>query len=90
MNQTQNGSQWNLLGTFTLDPAFNPTVELSNQANGTVMVDAIRFVSAGTRAPGLLYVHTDHLGSPQKMTDANQALVWDGRNAIGTRRQPNI
>ena len=24
MNQTQNGGQWNLLGTFTLNPASNP------------------------------------------------------------------
>ena len=172
MNQTQNGGQWNLLGTFTLDPSLNPKVELSDQANGTVVADAVmvvpngtasdrvtytptlssagtfdiyakwseshtraeivtytihhgggstdmvvnqqqpsagwfrlgaftmspgqnhrvevegalegetvadamRFVSAGTSAPGIHYVHADHLGSPQKMTDANQALVWD-------------
>ena len=44
--------------------------------NSTV-ADAVRFVSAGTSAPGIHYVHADHLGSPQKMTDANQALVWD-------------
>ncbi|MCA9501020.1 MAG: RHS domain-containing protein [Nitrospira sp.] len=41
------------------------------------MVDAVRFVSAGTNAPDIHYVHADHLGSPQKMTDATQALVWD-------------
>jgi RHS repeat-associated protein len=28
--------------------------------------------------PDLLYVHPDHLGSPQKLTDASQATVWDG------------
>ncbi|MGH9204288.1 MAG: RHS repeat-associated core domain-containing protein, partial [Vicinamibacterales bacterium] len=27
----------------------------------------------------LRYVHADHLGSPQKLTDANQATVWDGQ-----------
>ncbi|MDR4486158.1 MAG: RHS repeat-associated core domain-containing protein [Nitrospirales bacterium] len=58
-------------------PQLNPKVEYSDQANGTVVADAIRFVSAGTSAPGIYSVHADHLGSPQKMTDANQALVWD-------------
>ena len=38
----------------------------------------MRFVSAGTGGgSGLYYVHADHLGTPQKMTDGNQALVWD-------------
>jgi len=41
------------------------------------VADAIRFVSSGVSAPGINYVHADHLGAPQKMTDANQALVWD-------------
>ena len=44
---------------------------------GETVADGIRFVSSGTSAPGIHYVHADHLGSPQKMTDANQALVWD-------------
>ena len=58
-------------------PQLNPKVEYSDQANGTVVADTVRFVSAGTSAPGIYSVHADHLGSPQKMTDANQALVWD-------------
>ncbi len=36
------------------------------------------FVSAGSGGgTGLFYVHADHLGTPQKMTDGNQAIVWD-------------
>ena len=44
-----------------------------------MVADAIRFVSAGTGGggTGLYYVHSDHLGTPQKMTDGNQILVWD-------------
>ena len=58
-------------------PLLNPKGEYSDQANGTVVADAVRFVSAGTSAPGIYSVHADHLGTPQKMIDANQALVWD-------------
>ena len=38
--------------------------------SGVVVADAVRFVSAGTGGgSGLYYVHSDHLGTPQKMTD---------------------
>ena len=43
-----------------------------------VVADAVRFVSAGTGGgSGLFYVHADHLGTPQKMTDGSKVLVWD-------------
>jgi len=29
-------------------------------------------------SPVMYYVHTDHLGRPQKMTDATATVVWDG------------
>jgi RHS repeat-associated protein len=29
-------------------------------------------------SPVLYYIHTDALGSPQKLTDGSKALVWDG------------
>ena len=60
-----------------MTPGQNHRVEVAGALEGETVADAIRFVSAGTSAPGIHYVHADHLGSPQKMTDANQALVWD-------------
>ena len=42
VNQKQNGASWQSLGTFELAP--NATVTLSNQADGVVVADALRFV----------------------------------------------
>ena len=59
-------------------PASNHSVVVSDSSSGVVVADAIRFVSAGVGGgTGLYYMHSDHLGTPQKMTDGNQALVWD-------------
>jgi RHS repeat-associated protein len=79
VNQQQAIGQWNLLGTFTL--ATNSTISLSADANGIVIADGIKLVPTGTttvtpQVAGLYYVHTDHLGTPQSLTDENQAIVW--------------
>ena len=58
MNQTANGGKWILLGTFTLDPSLNPKVELSDQANGTVVADAVMVVPSGTSADRVTYTPT--------------------------------
>jgi RHS repeat-associated protein len=34
-------------------------------------------IDATGMSPVIYYVHTDHLGRPQKMTDGSSALVWD-------------
>ncbi|MDR4485457.1 MAG: RHS repeat-associated core domain-containing protein [Nitrospirales bacterium] len=77
VNQQQPSAGWFRLGAFSMTPGQNHRVEVSGALEGETVADAVRFVSAGTSAPGIHYVHADHLGSPQKMTDANQALVWD-------------
>jgi RHS repeat-associated protein len=41
----------------------------------TVAADAVRFVSNDAESP--LYVHADHLATPQKMTDQAASLVWN-------------
>ncbi|MCA9469329.1 MAG: RHS domain-containing protein, partial [Nitrospira sp.] len=77
VNQQQPSAGWFRLGAFSMTPGQNHRVEVAGALEGETVADAVRFVSAGTSAPGIYYVHADHLGSPQKMTDANQALVWD-------------
>ena len=77
VNQQQPSGDWFHLGAFAMSPGQNHRVEVEGALAGETVADAVRFVSAGTSAPGIHYVHADHLGSPHKMTDANQALVWD-------------
>lgn len=58
MNKTQNGGQWNLLGTFTLNPALSPKVELSDQVNGRVVADAVMVVPSGVGKDHVTYTPT--------------------------------
>jgi len=44
IDQTQNTGQWNSLGTYNFSAGTTGKVELSNQANGIVISDAIKFV----------------------------------------------
>ncbi|HBP87889.1 MAG TPA: hypothetical protein DD706_09355 [Nitrospiraceae bacterium] len=77
VNQQQPSARWFRLGAFSRAPGQNHHVEVAGALEGVTVAGALRFVSAGTSAPGINYVHTDHLGSPQKMTDANKTIVWD-------------
>ena len=78
LNQKQNGGSWVPLGSWSFAPGAGHKVTLAAAAEGTTIADAMLFVAAGAQPANLLYVHADHLGSPQKMTDASQATVWDG------------
>jgi len=91
MDQNYNGGRWMSLGVFEMAPGQNHRVVLDDNATDDVVADAIRFVrESNTRqvtadaikivpntAEDALYVHADHLGTPQKMTDAAAAVVWD-------------
>jgi len=75
VNQRQNGGQWNLLGVFTLNAS--STITLTDVADGYVIADAIRLVgSAASTSSSTYYIHNDHLGTPQAMTDINGTVVW--------------
>lgn len=73
----QDGGSWQLLGTWTFDGSGNEYVEVSN-ANGKAVADAVRFVKQGglISSTSLYYVHNDHLGTPQAMTDENGNVAW--------------
>ncbi|MEO3430525.1 RHS repeat-associated core domain-containing protein [Pelagibius sp. CAU 1746] len=49
---------------------------LAANDNGSVAADAIRFVGGPGGATDVAYLHTDHLGTPQAMTDANAQVLW--------------
>jgi uncharacterized protein RhaS with RHS repeats len=67
------------LGSYSFTPSSGHKVELLGANDGRVVADGIRLVSAGAQAANIAYIHTDHLGSPQKMTDTAQTLTWDAQ-----------
>ena len=81
VNQRQNGGQWHLLGTYTLDPGQNHGVDLESSTTGVVAADAIRIVADSATPQNVAYIHADQLATPQKMTDPSGTVVWD-RDAL--------
>jgi YD repeat-containing protein len=51
VDQTVNGGEWVLLGAFDLDPAEGHHVVLTDDADGTVIGDALRFLRDTAAAP---------------------------------------
>ncbi|WP_420347619.1 RHS repeat-associated core domain-containing protein [Pelagibius sp.] len=75
-NQRVGGGFWQYLGSYSFDPLLNPTVTLAANDNGSVAADAIRFVGGPAGTADIAFLHTDHLGTPQAMTDAGAQLLW--------------
>lgn len=80
VDQTKTGGQWVSLGTFDFDGSNDEYVEVSN-VNGRTVADAVRLVghelsSATLRSTGIQYLHADHLGTPQALTDESGHVLW--------------
>ena len=76
VNQRQNSNSWQLLGTYTLDAT--SSITLNDDADGYVIADGLKLmpITTTTTTNGLYYVHNDHLGTPQTITDQQQKIVW--------------
>ena len=79
-DQSKNGNQWVLLGTYSFSGSGSEYIELSDLGDKTA-ADAVRLVEVTTAPPptltaSLYYSHNDHLGTPQVFTDQNQNVVW--------------
>lgn len=81
VDQTSAGGGWVSLGIHNLDPVAVNEVTLIDSGSGFVIADSIRLSWAGGVVPGnqtttLYYVHNDHLGTSQMVTDENQTIGW--------------
>jgi YD repeat-containing protein len=76
------------VGSTTTHFIFDRLGHLLAEANGTtgatqkeyIWLDdlPVAMVDDTGASPVITYIHTDHLGTPQKLTDGSMNLVWDG------------
>ena len=50
---------------------------------GSVADSSHESAASATPEPQLYYIHTDHLGTPQELTDRNGQLHWVGHPCMG-------
>jgi N-acetylmuramoyl-L-alanine amidase len=67
-NQQRNGGSWQLLGTFDFQPNKKQGVSLSDKADGTVVADAIRWVSQPAPASQIVEATVAKTSTPDART----------------------
>ena len=75
LNQSINYGQWNSLGTYFFDTGTNGNVTISNDADGIVIADAIKFVYRGKEVDSILPNSPRNLGF--ESTEKTIRLTWD-------------
>ena len=77
VDQKNNGSTWQLLGTFNLN--LQSSISLSNDANGVVIADAIKVVpldGATISTSNNYYIHTNQVDAPLAISNSYGDIVW--------------
>ena len=74
VDQQQRDGEWVLLGTFNAAPGQGHNVRLTDNANGLVVADAVKFIPANANT--VYAVHTDHLNTPRAVLNQSQVAVW--------------
>ncbi|MGD2136899.1 MAG: RHS repeat-associated core domain-containing protein [Gammaproteobacteria bacterium] len=78
VDQTHNSGKWQLLGMYNFGGTGDEYVEVSD-SSGRTTADAVKFVNVGggaVNAAVVSYVHNDHLGTPQAMSDETGKVTW--------------
>ena len=101
VNQQVNGGQWNLLGSFAFTAGAGQRIELTDQANGYVIADAVKLVPEGAgpnRAiwplnppgNGTYQVYAKWTANPNRATDAKYTVHHSaGASTMAVNQQQN-
>lgn len=91
VNQRTSGGQWYLLGSYAFSAGTAGSVTLTDQANGTVIADAVKLVatSGGTTSEVVRYLHTDHLNTLRLATNAGGVKIWSWEGSAFGNTPPN-
>jgi RHS repeat-associated protein len=75
VNQRQNGGEWVRLGTFAMTAGSQVVLDAAGAQGSWVVADAIK-LAPNNMNNVTRYIHADHLDTPLRLMDANDAALW--------------